>query len=564
MVASFQNILEACHERWRLGSESIQRLLQKNMRNKRPKAKTIRSAIYGNMEFESDEMFFIESYYLQRLRHVSQMGLMHLVYPDARHSRFEHSLGVAHSLKSLLTADPNVRAWFEKRKTERRALVFAALLHDCGHGPFSHTTESLLSWSGLDATFRRPAPNEGLKTKPHERRCRDMILDADFHLANLGIESYGLRTALKQFGTDPESVVQLVVGNEGAPLLNLLSGDFDVDKMDYFRRDAFFTGTTGGGVDMEVIQKWVRVEKRNGAPAVAFDRRLVGHLLHLLYSREHVYSITAYHPVVRTADALLLVSGDLALRSLKPRDAADLYSNLELLDDTEFLALLEIAASDLRAGEGGLLRRILQRLRSRRLLKRLRTLSRDQFKQIFGTCIKVLEDESGGERPPELVYCRVSDIGKGKYTQHLVHARPQDDIVILDMRPEIGLARDTFRQSARELNTLENILVSDPTAKIASLANWINRNAGKGAAASMASALHAYKLAVWKALVLVPASLKFALQSSGRTDVFVKQLAETFSQPALVRPFRRTRSSWAHALELAGSNVRQWRGQLSQ
>src|SRR5688572_13192356 len=97
----FSHILDSCHNRWRRGANDFRRRLMRQPLKKT----TIRSAIYGNMEFDGAEMLLVESFYLQRMRRVSQMGLINLVYPDARHSRFEHSLGVLHSLKSLLTSD---------------------------------------------------------------------------------------------------------------------------------------------------------------------------------------------------------------------------------------------------------------------------------------------------------------------------------------------------------------------------------------------------------------------------------------------------------------------------
>jgi HD superfamily phosphohydrolase len=526
------------------------------MKGKLPTKRTIRSAIYGNMEFDEEQMRFIESFYLQRLRHVSQMGLLHLVYPDARHSRFEHSLGVLHSLKTLLGQDPAIRKQLSDE--QRKTLFFAAILHDCGHGPFSHTTESLLELSGLDVQLRKTVKGESASVKPHERRARDLIQNSDFHLGNLGISSYGLKEMLEELGVNPTEVVSIILGNKPSLLVNLLSGDFDVDKMDYFRRDAFFTGTTGGGVDMEAMQRWVTIFDESGYPTAAYDSRLVGHLVHLLYSREHVYSITAYHPAARIAAALILVAGDLSLRALPGDAAALIFSNIEILDDRELLSVLEIAAMDVSNAEADLLRRVLQRLYLRRLPKRLATLSRFEFLRDFAACIPTLEQESG--KLPQMVYTRLSDIKGGKYLKLLGHAST-DDIAILEMTPKLGPTSADFEKCEKEGETLEGIFIRHKGSPTTSLQQWLEENAGDGAGDAHARALRAYKLSIWKALVAVPASLRAAITAAGKTEEFIADFAATLADDTLCRPLKNTRGPWSNALSGVGQNLKKWRAE---
>jgi HD superfamily phosphohydrolase len=553
------HLIRASQRRWQRGAEDFARLIRNG--HPLPKETTIRSAVYGNMSFGPEEMRFIESYYLQRLRHVSQMGLIHLVYPDARHSRFEHSLGVLWSLKSLLTQDAHVAKTL--KDDEKRTLFFAALLHDCGHGPFSHTTETLLEIAGLDKQLRRPVEGEGRKVKPHERRARDMVQDDDFHLANLDIQSYGLREALDRFGVDPDDVVRLILGLSPAPLLNLLSGDFDVDKMDYFRRDAFFTGTMGGGVDMEALQRWVRITRQDGGfPRASYDSRVVGHLLHLLYSREHVYGVTAYHPVARIAAAMLLVAGDLALRALNPDAGALLFCNLELLDDREFLHGLELGANDSDHEDGVLLRKVIQRLYLRRLPKRLATLTRGEFTQRFAQCIGPLEEESRPPTLPLLAYCRISDIANGKYVR-LFGTGDEDDLAILDLSPQLGSAAKGPGEFEGERNTLDGISIMRGRHSTASLSEWLEESAGQGAADSAAQALRVYKLALWRALVLVPASLKTALVEKKQVDEFLDAFAAALAESSVRRPFGKTRP-WGPTHSLAGTMIKRWRTDLAE
>jgi hypothetical protein len=387
-----------------------------------------------------------------------------------------------------------------------------------------------------------------------------MIRDGDFHLSNIGIDSFGLREALVDGGGNVDHVVGMILGEHTLPMANLLSGDFDVDKMDYFRRDAFFTGTTGGGVDMEVMQRWVRIAATPSGQEACYDPRLVGHLLHLLLSREHVYSVTAYHPVVRIASGLLLVAGDLALRALPSDVAADIFCNLELFDDRDFLSVLDAAGADAPdADEVVLLRRTLQRLYLRRLPKRLRTLPRRAFRETFSGCIDAVEAFYGGEAP-NLVYCHISKIADGRYQRLLGSgADPEDDLAILEMSPTHGSMAKEMDCSSEE-NTLKGIRLLDRHESVpVSLWDWLDSNAGDGAGVAHARALRAFKLSVWKALVLVPASLRLRLQESRQEDRFLADLARALEDDSIRRPLGRPRESWLGAQKMIGDRLKTWR-----
>src|SRR5262249_47444227 len=149
------------------------------------------------------------------------------------------------------------------------------------------------------------------------------------------------------------------------------------------------------------------------------------------------------HPAARVAAALILVAGDLALRAL-PADAATLvFTNLELFDDREYLTVLELAAKDpANLQEGQLLQTVLQRLYQRRLPKRLMTLTRQDFVKRFAACLELLESEKE-EELPAMVYCRISQIGDGKYAKMLADKGARDDIAILELSPQIGDSRTT-------------------------------------------------------------------------------------------------------------------------
>ncbi|MBI3567553.1 MAG: HD domain-containing protein [Gemmatimonadetes bacterium] len=556
-------ILQPVRERWRRGIRDFAKQAQLDHQFHHKK-KVIRSALYGDMGFDEDEMRLVESFYLQRMRHISQMGLLHLVYPDARHSRFEHMLGVLHSLKDLLGAAQAGHFKDGLSEVRRKELRFAALLHDIGHGPFSHTTETLLELTGIDAILHLSADNEEEgKTKHHERRCRDMLLDLDVQLENLGILSYGLSDYFRHQGLEPSVVAALVTSARSHKPLNLLSGAFDVDKVDYFRRDAFFTGTRGGGVDTDAIRRGMRLVGNSDALAIGFDKRMVVHLLHAMYGRIQVYAVTAFHPVVRTASALLLVAGDLALRALPADAAALILVNLELMNDRELLTVLDTAARECEGADGALLQRVLQRIEMRRLPKRLVTLSPQEFESVLGEAIPTLSQLGGRGRLPPLVYCRVSTIADGKYSQYLSEDSTPDDLVIVEMTPADAWRSAGAEPSAKsELDSLCDILLCDESpGRPISLADWLDANSGPDSAKLIAESLQAYRRATWRGLVLVPATLKHRLAELGLVQQFLKDLGRCLKQPENCLPYVRSRGS-KRVLDEVSRIVLDWRLRL--
>jgi len=176
--------------------------------------KIIKDPVHGYVEAPASALPLIDSPALQRLRHIRQLGFAHLVYPGANHTRFEHSLGTMH-LAVLMAR----RLGLERDDEELVAI--AALLHDVGHGPFSHTTEGIMR----ERTGRSHHQVEGI----------------------LGGEA--MATVLRRAGLDGTEIAGLIAGDHR--LSPILHGDLDVDRMDYLLRDAHYTGVPYGTVDAQ-------------------------------------------------------------------------------------------------------------------------------------------------------------------------------------------------------------------------------------------------------------------------------------------------------------------------
>jgi hypothetical protein len=165
---------------------------------------------------------------MQRLRFIRQLGLAPLVFPGAEHSRFSHALGVMHlagRLYDVLAARSAGALDPSPRSTDRRTLRAAALLHDVGHAPFSHTAEEL---------FDEPID--------HEEMSRRLLRSPE------------ITAAFARHGLDPTPVFELLSGGGAGSrrlLAQALSGELDVDKMDYLLRDSLFCGVGYGRFDLE-------------------------------------------------------------------------------------------------------------------------------------------------------------------------------------------------------------------------------------------------------------------------------------------------------------------------
>lgn len=175
----------------------------------------------------------IGSRVLQRLRGIRQLALANLVYPGALHTRFDHTLGVAHVAR-LMAERLGVK------DEELRLVSLAALLHDSGHGPFSHVSEISLDRFGDSAKV----PADLKEHKIHEA-VTAAIIRKDEEIRNLIPKE-----------ADREAVVQLLGDWRGRPILKqIISGPLDADKQDYLLRDSYFCGVPYGHYDLQQLHR---------------------------------------------------------------------------------------------------------------------------------------------------------------------------------------------------------------------------------------------------------------------------------------------------------------------
>lgn len=210
---------------------------------------------------------------MQRLRRIHQLGGTHQVYQTAEHTRFPHSLGVYEVVRRMLELET-----FQGQLNdyERLSVLCAALLHDVGHGPFSHSFEHVFAVS-------------------HEDFTRRIILDPDTEV-NQVLASYHPKL--------PEDVASIIEKTHPNPLLiQLVSSQIDGDRMDYLLRDSYFTGTSYGNFDMERILRTLRVKNKQ----IVFKESGVQAIEDYILARYHMYWQVYYHPTTRSYERILIL-----------------------------------------------------------------------------------------------------------------------------------------------------------------------------------------------------------------------------------------------------------------
>ncbi len=312
---------------------------------------TLRDPLWNNIRIEGPFLRLLDTKPFQRLRYVRQLGLAHLVYPGATHSRFEHALGAYHLARETVrvleeSAGAAGGAAFPSAARfpaeDREIVVAAALLHDIGHYPFSHSLEEL----GV----------------PHHEDVAGPLL-REGEIADV------LR---REFAPDaPERIHDLVRGRSDSPLQGLISGSIDLDKIDYLKRDAMMCGVAYGEIDVDRLRHALVLvaDPATGRTAVGLREKGLSALESLLFAKYQMYRNVYWHHAVRSATAMYkrLVEDALAAGVVRIEELA------AFTDEGILHALEREGAVTRRGGEGAPLATIpalLDAIRSRRLYKR--------------------------------------------------------------------------------------------------------------------------------------------------------------------------------------------------
>lgn len=336
-----------------------------------PKIQRIRDPVHNLIELDEGDGFegmlwrVIKTAPFQRLRRIRQLGFSDLVYPGATHSRFIHSLGVFHTARRLMRIVDRYVSGLPQAKVQAEAAIAAALLHDVGHGPFSHAFEPIgkkFEWKLLGK---------------HENHSEAIIRDGE-----IGAQLNGYRPGFA------DVVSAVVRGGPETVYRAVVSSQFDADRLDYVQRDRLMAGTRLGSVDFEWLIANLEIQELPADPN-GIRRKTFVLGPKAIYAAEafvtglfQMYPTVYLHKTTRGAEKIaqkmleriaeLVVNGDILATGLPENHPLILaFKNpeslalLSALDDTVILGALSL----LNQSTDPLVRDFAERLRTRNLFK---------------------------------------------------------------------------------------------------------------------------------------------------------------------------------------------------
>lgn len=264
---------------------------------------TIKDSVHDHITVSGVAESLLDTPPVQRLRRIKQLGTVELVYPSANHTRFEHSLGVYHLATRALE-----QLGISGIQADR--ICAAALLHDIGHSPCSHNIEQII--------------------ERHLGKRHDEVLDI--------LETDSVAGVLSDYSLNPKRIAELIAGK--GEFGQLVSGELDVDRMDYLVRDAHHTGVPYGTIDTGRLVRELRFVEgelvlAEGNVQTAESLLLARALMNPVVYNHHVARISK--AMLRRATEKLLRDGIITPQRLRRMDDYDLFSILRESDATESL-----------------------------------------------------------------------------------------------------------------------------------------------------------------------------------------------------------------------------------
>jgi hypothetical protein len=356
--------------------------------------KIIKDPVHGYVEVDEEILPLLDSPAIQRLRYIRQLGFSYLVYPGANHSRFEHSVGTMH-LAGIACRQLGLS------KEESRLVIVAALLHDIGHGPFSHASEPLM---------------EAYLGRTHD------------DLAGVVETQFG--TLLGPLGITPSDVCAVVKGNHR--LSGIIHGDLDVDRMDYLLRDAYYTGAPYGTVDAHRLIRNIHLTPEG----IVLDENGINAAESLLTARTLMRPSVYYHHVSRIGECMFQLSV-LDHMSMGPAGG---FERICSCDDGECL-------HELKNSKNPHAREMAARLYGRLLYKRAIYAGQDQVNAVaFQTGWSIERARKVAEEIAGMAGCLAADV--------LVDIPPIPGDMSLEVRVKNRHALVSFAEISPRLQTL--------------------------------------------------------------------------------------------------------------
>jgi uncharacterized protein len=348
-------------------------------------AKVIHDGVWGTSRYNNFEISLINTPLIQRLRNIHQTAYTYFTYPSSHHTRFDHSLGVTAQVGKLYSALKNKFQYNSEDKDallgDYQTLRAAALMHDCGHGPFSHTSEEIYKYY--------PEIQSLLRVDPFKSASAHEILSSLI----IGTDSF-----VKFFETiredchkdiNNELMVEAIVGHISDRLshykIDFLNGPFDADKLDYLFRDGHFSGLPLN-IDLDRLWYAIDINKALGHQRLTVDWGGTSSLEQIMFAKMTLFPAVYHHHKVRACDCMYKGIVEY-LKDLKipfndffdSEDKRPLFSRIIhflYFDDNKIFEILGKIKNNEK------LHNLVHNLQYRRLLKRCVVISTDTLQEI--------------------------------------------------------------------------------------------------------------------------------------------------------------------------------------
>ena len=319
--------------------------MPKNQQSKR--SMKVRDPLHGLIKYDEKEEKIINSSTFQRLRGIKQLALANLVYPGAHHTRFEHCIGTMHLAGRIAKK-------LELGEQKIKILRLAGLLHDIGHGPFSHVSEQIMEThsTGKEILDKYKAPNA------HELMSI-LLIQKDKEIGEI----------LSQ--EEIEEIVLLLQKQKRRNIeKDIVSGPLDADKLDYLLRDSYFAGVQYGVFDLDkIVESLTRIKIGSNETQLGISEEGIYAVEQLLLARYHMNTQVYKHRIRRITDAMLIRGVEYALEEIEEirnlyrcQDTEDFLEGYVKYDDKSLVDKI------LEAGKGTSLE-YFERIKKRKLLK---------------------------------------------------------------------------------------------------------------------------------------------------------------------------------------------------
>ena len=306
-------------------------------------AKTIHDPIWGSTDYSEWEMQLIDSPLIQRLRNISQVGLAVLTYPAARHSRFEHTLGVAAATKRLVDRINVNCSKFKISSDVKNKLVLSAIMHDAGHCFYSHLSETIYGNLRDFCELRQDIKKiYDIKPKAHEILSLIIVNSDAFKQFFLESVNYPNKANLDYLCEDVGKIIIGVniedSGNIESYQTAIINGSFDVDKLDYIKRDSY---TAGLALDFDIERLFTKIKVKTLSVDGQIENRLVIQangvtaIGELTFCKIMLFSYIYYHQKVLITEELIKDY----VQALLKLDMINSYSDFLSLDEASLLSL---------------------------------------------------------------------------------------------------------------------------------------------------------------------------------------------------------------------------------